>query len=159
MEEGPVLARGRQARSRERTCRKWLGQDTAPEDMSLMPTSSSCSHLPLSRLPCLHQEIKPSLKSGLMSSWLWNKPCIPRRVVLMSVDCYIYMNHMCAWCPKRPQVSVRIPGTRVTDVVSCHVGAGNQIQVLWNRANALNRWAISLVLPEMLPAQLCYHQS
>jgi hypothetical protein len=52
----------------------------------------------------------------------------------------LYMNFFCmstclcathVRCPQRPDEGIRSPGTRVTDVVSCHVGAGNEIQFLW----------------------------
>jgi hypothetical protein len=38
--------------------------------------------------------------------------------------------HMHAWCRERLEESFISPGTAVTEVVSCHVGAGNRIWVL-----------------------------
>lgn len=42
----------------------------------------------------------------------------------------IPVHHVCAWCQQKPEEYVRCPGTEVTGIVSCHVDAGDQTDLL-----------------------------
>lgn len=49
------------------------------------------------------------------------------RVVFVRI--YVYCVH--AWCLQGPEEGAALPGTRVSDGWSLHVGAGSQAHVLW----------------------------
>ena len=46
---------------------------------------------------------------------------------------YIFVYHMPAWCPWRPEEGVESSGTEVTD--GCYIGARNQTLVLWKNSH------------------------
>lgn len=48
------------------------------------------------------------------------------------------VHHVNAWCLTRSEEDIGSPETQLLIVVSCHLGARNQTQVLWRIASALN---------------------
>lgn len=48
------------------------------------------------------------------------------------------VHHVNAWCLPRSEEDIGSPETQLLIVVSCHLGARNQTQVLWSIASALN---------------------
>lgn len=56
----------------------------------------------------------------------------------------MFTHHLWAWCPWRPEGGIGCCGTRVKTVVSCHVDARNQTQVLWKSSQYSCHWPISL---------------
>lgn len=36
-------------------------------------------------------------------------------VVVVCVSCMYSVNHLCAWCPRRPEAGIRLSGTGIAD--------------------------------------------
>lgn len=55
---------------------------------------------------------------------------------------YMYVYHVCIWCPWRSDVCVRSLGIRVMDGCKSPCGSGNWTQVIERPISHLNHWAI-----------------
>jgi hypothetical protein len=62
---------------------------------------------------------------------------IKQKVLYVWVFC-LHVYQVYAWCPQRPEEGIRSLELEFQTVISCHVRAGNQTQVLWKSSQCFN---------------------